>query len=339
VLVTGGAGFIGSNWVRHLFSAHPDYEIVVVDALTYAGSVENLPADVQTVKDGRLAFWYGNISNANLIDSLVAHSDVVVHFPAEIHVTRSIYDNLQFFQTDVIGTCTLMNAVLKNLDRIERVIHISTSEVYGTAMSATMSESHPLNPMSPYASANCGADRLVHSYATTYALPVIIVRPFNNYGQRQHLEIPRFLTSVLLGEELTVHGDGSAARDFVHVDDTVRAIDLLMHAPIESVRGEVFNVASGQHRSTREIAIDVVRVMNGDPGKIVHIGDRPGQVLRHTGDSSKLQARFGWKPQVDWESGLRCTGEWYAEHRDWWSKQIWLRRIPIRTASGIIELH
>ena len=218
ILATGGAGFIGSNFVRYLYENYPDYRILVLDLLTYAGSVENLPVGFNQVSNGRLQFWYGDVRNAALVDTLVAESDVVVHFAAETHVTRSIYDNYHFFETDVLGTQVVANAVLKHAKRVNRFIHISTSEVYGTAVAEKMSEDHPLLPMSPYASAKAGADRLVYSYWATYQLPAIIVRPFNQYGPHQHLEkvIPRFITSCLLDEPLRVHGDGSAARDFTH---------------------------------------------------------------------------------------------------------------------------
>ncbi len=341
ILVTGGAGFIGANFVHHIRKNHPHYRLIVVDALTYAGSIDNLPADINQSNEGPLTFWYGNVCNAELIDTLTAQSDIVVHFAAETHVTRSIYDNLQFYQTDVIGTHTVMNAVLKNSRRIERVVHVSTSEVYGTAVAPTITEDHPLNPMSPYASAKCGADRLVYSYWATYRIPAVIVRPFNNYGPRQHLEkvVPRFITSVLLGVPLTVHGDGQAARDFVHVHDTVRAIDLLIHAPVDSVAGGVFNVASGQHREIREIAQDILEVMGKADSQIVHIGDRPGQVKRHTGDSTRINKLLGWKPQVDWSTGLKQTADWFCRNEDWWRRQIWMRSVAIKTASGEIEMH
>src|SRR5262245_7061599 len=202
-LVTGGAGFIGSNFVHHLYNKHPDSRILVLDLLTYAGSVDNLPARFKEANDGgRIEFWYGDVRNASLVDSLVRRSDVVVHFAAETHVTRSIFDNYHFFETDVIGTQVIANAVLRSADRIQRFIHISTSEVYGTALQPLMNEEHPLMPLSPYASAKAGADRLVYSYWATYKLPAVIVRPFNNYGPRQHLEkaVPRFVTSCRLNE-------------------------------------------------------------------------------------------------------------------------------------------
>jgi dTDP-glucose 4,6-dehydratase len=341
VLITGGAGFIGSNFVHYLYDKFPDYRIVVLDALTYAASIENLPPVALTQPDSRVKFWYGNVMNAELVDTLVGEADMVVHFAAETHVTRSIYDNLLFFQTDVIGTQVLSNAVLKARDRIERFVHISSSEVYGTAVGEKMDEDHPYNPMSPYASAKCGADRLVYSYHATYGIPAVIVRPFNNFGPRQHLEkvVPRFITSVLLQEPLTVHGAGEAARDFVHVSDVCRAIDLVLHAPHEKVCGQAFNVASGQHRTILSIAQDVVRLMDGDPSEIAFIGDRPGQVMRHTGDYAKIERVLGWAPKLDWDAGLQQTIDWFRQDPAWWHKQIWARQIMIRNSSGKIELH
>lgn len=341
ILITGGAGFIGSNFVGYLTQAYPDYRIIVLDLLTYAGSMDNLPPAMCKADDPRYQFWYGNVCNADLVNTLVAQSDIVVHFAAETHVTRSIYDNLVFFQTDVLGTHTIANAVLKNRERIERFVHISTSEVYGTAEAPLMDEDHPLKPMSPYASAKAGADRLVYSYWATYGIPAVIVRPFNNYGPRQHLEkvTPRFITSALLGETLGVHGEGLAARDFIHVDDTCRAIDLVMHAPAATVSGEVFNVASGQDRSILSIAQDVVRLAEYDSASITFRGDRPGQVIRHTGDCAKIRRVLGWEPRIGWEDGLRATMQWYRDNVAWWDKQKWMRSIPIVTSEGKLEQH
>jgi dTDP-glucose 4,6-dehydratase len=341
ILITGGAGFIGSNFVHYLLDKYPDYRISIVDTLTYAASVENLPFHGLPIPDGRVEFWYGNVCNAELINARIAEANIVIHFAAETHVTRSIYDNLLFFQTDVIGTQTIANAVLKVGKQIERFVHISTSEVYGTAVGKSMDEDHPLNPMSPYASAKCGADRLVYSYVATYKIPAVIVRPFNNYGPRQHLEkvVPRFITSVLLDEDLTVHGDGTAARDFIYAEDLCRALDLVMHAPAEKVQGQVFNVASTQHRSISEIAHDIAKVMNYPRSRIVFIGDRPGQVIRHTGSAEKIKRVLGWTPAVTWIEGLERTIKWYRDNRDWWNKQLWMRQIPIRSSSGKVELH
>ncbi|HKI37229.1 MAG TPA: dTDP-glucose 4,6-dehydratase [Gemmataceae bacterium] len=329
VLITGGAGFIGSNFLHHLYNRYPDYRLLVLDLLTYAGSVDNLPGGAQGC-DGRLEFWYGDVRNASLVESLVERSDVVVHFAAETHVTRSIYDNYHFFETDVIGTQVLANAILRHRRRVERFIHISTSEVYGTAMTEQMAEDHPLMPLSPYASAKAGADRLVYSYWATYGLPAIIVRPFNNYGPRQHLEkvVPRFITSCLLGEPLTVHGDGSAMRDWTFVGDTCAALDILVHCDTEAVVGEVINVGTGTHLSVREIAEHVVRKMGYSQDLITYVGDRPGQVFRHTADPSKAERLLGWTPRVTFEQGLDRSIAWYQDNVGWWKKQLWLRDTP-----------
>jgi dTDP-glucose 4,6-dehydratase len=341
ILITGGAGFIGSNFARYIYRRYPDYRMIVLDALTYAGSVENLPVNINEHNGERLSFWYGNVKNGELVDTLVSQANVVVHFAAETHVTRSIYDNYIFFETDVLGTQTIANAVLKYKDTVERFIHISTSEVYGTAARDAMDEEHPLMPMSPYASAKTGADRLVYSYWATYEQPVTIIRPFNNYGPYQHLEkaIPRFITSCILNEPIRVHGDGGAARDFVFVEDLCRAVDSIMHADLDLVKGEVFNVASGTHRSILSIAQDIVRMMGRDESMIQFVGDRPGQVFRHTGDISKIKRILDWHPNVTWGEGLERTVAWYRSNRPWWEKQLWMRAVPIITKSGKKELH
>lgn len=341
ILITGGAGFIGSNFARHIYNNYPEYRIIVLDALTYAGNVENLPINISDDNVGRLQFWYGNVTNGELVDTLISESNIVVHFAAETHVTRSIYDNYLFFQTDVIGTQAIANAVLKYRDRIERFIHISTSEVYGTALAAQMDEEHMLLPMSPYAAAKVGADRLVYSYWTTYGIPVTILRPFNNYGPYQHLEkaVPRFVTSCILDEKIRLHGDGSAARDYIHVSDTCRAIDLIMHSPAAKIDGEVFNVASGIDRSMQSVAEDIVKLMGKDKSLITYVGERPGQVFRHTGDISKIRRVLGWQPEIKWEDGLAQAIEWYGSQRKWWEKQLWMRSVPIVTKTGRKELH
>ncbi len=337
ILVTGGAGFIGSRFVQYIVDHYPDYRIMILDALTYAGSTDNLPVG----KNRQVDFWYGNVCNSDLVSTLTATSDIVVHFAAETHVTRSIYDNRIFFETDVLGTQSVANAVLRHAGRIERFIHISTSEVYGTARTERMVETHSLEPSSPYAAAKCGADRLIASYVTTYGIPAVIVRPFNTFGPFQHLEklIPRFITSAILGEPLTIHGDGTAARDFIYVEDVCRAIDLIMHAGAESVIGEVFNVASGKHRSIVEIADDIIRLTGIDPALKSHMPNRPGQVLRHTGDASKLIDTLGWHPATDWIQGLQTTIDWFRSNRIFWQNQVWMRTIEITLPNGSTIRH
>jgi dTDP-glucose 4,6-dehydratase len=342
ILVTGGAGFIGSNFVHHIYNTYPDYRIVVLDLLTYAGSVDNLPTNFQGAHaSGRIEFWYGDVRNASLVENLMRRVDVVVHFAAETHVTRSIFDNYHFFETDVLGTQVISNAVLRCADRIERFVHISTSEVYGTAEAALMNEEHPLKPLSPYASAKAGADRLVYSYWATYGLPAVIVRPFNNFGPRQHLEkaVPRFITSCILDEPLRLHGQGVAQRDWVYVMDTCDAIDRIVHAPRADVVGEVINIGTAESLSVDEIAHHVVRLMGKPESLITYVGERPGQVFRHTADASKAKRVLGWEPRLTFEQGLEQTIAWYRDNRAVWDKQLWMREIPIVTGSGKAELH
>lgn len=339
ILVTGGKGFIGSNFVRHLYNHHPEYRILVVDALTYAaGSDIGEPWEPDPK---RYEFWKGDVRHGDLMDTLVGQSDVVVHMAAESHVTRSIYEDRVFFETDVLGTQSVANAVVKHKDRVERFIHISSSEVYGTALTEKMDEDHPLNPMSPYASAKCGADRLVYSYWETYRIPAVIVRPFNNFGPRQHLEkaIPRFITSSILGEPITIHGDGSAARDWMYVEDHCEALVRLLDVDIDQVAGKAINLGTETHISVLDVAKQVRAVM-GDYGlDFEFMGDRPGQVFRHTCDASRARALLGWKPEVSFEEGLRRTVAWYRDHLEWWQPQVWMRHIPIVTAEGQQELH
>jgi dTDP-glucose 4,6-dehydratase len=339
VLVTGGAGFIGSNFIRYMFNRYRDCRLIVVDALTYAGSVENFPRDA--MGSNRFEFWYGDVRNAQLMDTMVAQSDVVIHMAAESHVTRSIYDNAQFFETDVLGTQTVANAVVKHAKTVKLFVHLSTSEVYGTAVTERMNEDHPLNPMSPYASAKCGADRLVYSYAATYGIPAVIVRPFNNFGPTQHLEkvVPRFVTSCLLKEPLTVHGDGSAARDFLYVDDHCLALDMLMHADSSRVVGQTINLGTGRHTSIAQVAAAVKTAMRADEVPVEYIGDRPGQVFRHTCNADKAGHLLDWRPRTSFEEGMERTVKWYRDNEKWWRRQMWMRHIPIITASGKRELH
>jgi dTDP-glucose 4,6-dehydratase len=339
-LITGGAGFIGSNFVHWIYKKYPQDQVLVLDLLTYAGSVDNLPIGFQH-NDGRLQFHYGDVRNASFVDSLVAQSDIVVHFAAETHVTRSIYDNYHFFETDVLGTQILANAILRRSSRVERFIHISTSEVYGTALTESMDEDHPLLPMSPYASAKCGADRLVYSYWATYQLPAVIIRPFNNYGPRQHLEkaVPRFITGCIMGEPLRVHGDGSAMRDWTFVEDTCDAVERAAICERSQVAGQVFNVGQNESVTIGELARRIARLMGVDESQITYVGDRPGQVFRHTCNPTRAGAVLGWKPKVSLDAGLQKAIEWYRQNEATWQKQLWMREIPIVTAAGKKELH
>lgn len=339
ILLTGAAGFIGSNFLKYLFDQYPDYHFLVLDSLTYAGNPENIPGYIK--QSPRFEFWYGSVTNSSMVQTLVDRADWIVHFAAETHVARSIFDNTRFFDTDVIGTQTLMNAILKS-NSVERVIHISTSEVYGTGESEIITEDHQLNPKSPYAAAKVGADRLVYSYWCTYDIPVIIVRPFNNYGPYQHLEkvIPRFITSALQSEPLTIHGDGSAQRDWLHVQDHCKALDALLHvADFTKVQHQVFNIGTGRALSNLFIAEKILDYLGKPYSLLKFIGDRPGQVDYHCSSTGKIKACTGWQAEISFEEGLQETIEWYKESESWWKKLEWMKQVPVRTKAGHVELH
>src|ERR671930_270477 len=325
VLVTGGAGFIPSNFIRHLLKKTP-YEVISLDALTYAGNLDNL-ADVMSHE--RLSFVHGDIRNAELVRDVVAEVDVIVNAAAESHVEKSIAEGAsEFVTTNVEGTQILLDAIRET--PVERFILISSSEVYGTAECAPMDERHPLNPRSPYAATKAGADRLAYSYFVTYGLPVVIVRPFNNYGPRQHPEkvIPRFVTQALAEEPLTVHGDGHASRDWLYVDDHAEAIEAVIAADIDALAGEVINVATGVDISVSEIA-DLVLDVLGKPRELrEHLPERLGQVDRHIGSTEKAEQLLGWRARTSFADGLERTVTWYRDNEAWW------RGIRTRTHSA-----
>jgi dTDP-glucose 4,6-dehydratase len=315
VLVTGGAGFISSNFICHLLEATP-YEVVTLDALTYAGNLENL-ADVMS--HPRLSFVHGDIRDAALVRELVEGVDVIVNAAAESHVEKSIeHGASEFVTTNVEGTQILLDAI--RVSPVERFILISSSEVYGTAESAPMDEEHALNPRSPYAATKAGADRLAYSYWTTYDLPIVIVRPFNNYGPRQHPEkvVPRFITQALANEPLTIHGDGHASRDWLYVTDDAEAIERVIETPIESIAGEVLNVATGVDISVNDIAGLVLEALGKPADLRAHVDERLGQVDRHIGSTEKAERLLGWRARTSFEDGLERTVAWYRDNEAWW---------------------
>jgi dTDP-glucose 4,6-dehydratase len=315
VLVTGGAGFISSTFIRHLLRATP-YEVVSLDALTYAGNLENL-ADVMSHE--RLSFVHGDVRDDELVRDVVAEVDVIVNAAAESHVEKSIAEGAsEFVRTNVEGTQILLDAIRTR--PVERFVLISSSEVYGTAEYAPMDEEHPLNPRSPYAATKAGADRLAYAYHVTYGLPIVIVRPFNNYGPRQHPEkvIPRFVTQALSDEPLTVHGDGHASRDWLYVDDDAEAIEAIIAADLDAVAGQVLNVATGVDIPVSEIADLVLDVLGKPPSLKAHVHERPGQVDRHVGATEKLAGLAGWRARTSFAEGLERTVAWYRENEAWW---------------------
>ena len=319
ILVTGGAGFISSSFVRHLLTTSP-YDVVSLDALTYAGNVDNL-SDVMGHE--RLSFVHGDIRDRALVADIVRDVDVIINAAAESHVEKSIVDGArEFVTTTVEGTQVLLDAIREA--PVERFVLISSSEVYGTAECAPMDEEHPLNPRSPYAATKAGADRLAYSYYVTYELPIVIVRPFNNYGPYQHPEkvVPRFITQALADLPLTVHGDGHASRDWLYVEDHAEAIDAVLAADLGDVAGEVLNVATGVDISVSQIA-DVVLDQLGKPASLkVHLPERPGQVDRHIGSTEKAERLLGWRARTSFEDGLARTIAWYQQNRPWWEAAL-----------------
>jgi dTDP-glucose 4,6-dehydratase len=249
-------------------------------------------------------------------------------------VPRSIYDTTTFFETDVLGTQVVVAAALKH--PVERFLHISSSEVYGTAIVPPMSENHPLNPTTPYAAAKAGADRLVFSYYTTFDLPCVILRPFNTYGPHQHLEkvIPRFITSALLDEPLSIHGDGGNSRDWLYVGDLCQALDRALHANLEQIKGEAINLGTGVDTSIKCVAEQIVDKLGKSHGLMSFMEDRPGQVHRHVASTEKALSLLNWKAEIDFDSGIERTIRWYADHPWWWEKLRWMRSVAITVPGG-----
>jgi dTDP-glucose 4,6-dehydratase len=325
LLITGGAGFIGSNFINYIHRCYPDYKILLLDALTYAGNLDNISPALKS--NSHFEFFHGNITHPDIVGKLVAEADIVVHFAAESHVTRSIYDNAIFFETDVIGTQVVANAAVNN--PVELFVHISSSEVYGTALADPMDEEHPLNPMSPYAAAKAGADRLIYSYIKTYGLPAVIVRPFNNYGPCQHLEkaIPNFIVSALQDKPLTIHGDGNSSRDWLFVEDTCRALDKILHVDRKKVIGQTINLGTGSDTCVLNIGRKVLEKLEKPESMLNYIKDRPGQVSRHISSINKSQELLDWKAETSLDAGLEETIEFYKNNRQWWERFIWMKEL------------
>ncbi len=315
ILVTGGAGFISSNMIRYLLH-QTSHDVVTMDALTYAGNMANL-ADVTDHE--RLRFIHGDIRDLADVTNALEGVDVIVNAAAESHVSKSIAEGgAEFVTTNVVGTQVLLDAMRNH--QVERFILISSSEVYGTAETEPMTEEHPLNPRSPYAGTKAGGDRLAYSYWCTYDLPITVIRPFNNYGPFQHPEkvIPRFIIQALCDRPLTIHGDGHASRDWLHVFDTAEAITAACEAPLERIVGETINVATGIDETVEQIA-DMILDMLGKPASLKrHIEDRAGQVDRHIGSTDKAERLLGWRSQIPFAEGLERTIRWYSENPEWW---------------------
>ena len=306
ILVTGGAGFIGSNFVHHILDTHENDEIVTLDALTYAGSKANLEG---VLDDPRHEFVEGDIRDQELVTDLVADVDAIVNFAAESHVDRSIEGAKPFVSTNVQGTQTLLDAA--NEVGIDRFLQISTDEVYGQVLDGTFSEDDPLNPRNPYAATKAGADLLANSFQTTHDLPVVITRTSNNFGPRQHPEklIPKFIQNAAAGEALPVYGDGSNVREWIYVKDNCRALDLVLR---EGNIGEVYNIGSHAEKTNLEVTEAILDAVGASDDLIEFVEDRAGHDQRYALDTEKIEA-LGWEPQYSFEEGLERAVDYYLD--------------------------
>jgi dTDP-glucose 4,6-dehydratase len=315
LLVTGGAGFIGSNFVRYMLEKYPNYKVVNYDLLTYAGNLENLK-DVENHPN--YTFVKGDINNRELVDYLVkTHEiDVIVNFAAESHVDRSITDPDIFVKTNVLGTQALLDVAKDN--NFKKYVQISTDEVYGTlGETGYFTEETPLAPNSPYSASKAGGDLLVRAYHETYGLNVNITRCSNNYGPYHFPEklIPLMITNALEGKELPIYGDGQNIRDWLHVKDHCAAIDLVIH---KGRPGEVYNIGGHNERTNNEIVHLIVEKLGVSKDLIKYVADRPGHDRRYAIDPTKIMTELGWKPQYTFEKGIVETIQWYIDNQEWW---------------------
>jgi len=312
VLVTGGAGFIGSNFVRHALAVHHDWRVTTLDKLTYAGRRENL---LDVMDNPRHVFVHGDIRDAPVSTPLVEQSEIVVHFAAETHVDRSIMAAGDFIRTDVEGTWVLLEAARKATG-LRRFVQISTDEVYGSVPVGASRETDELKPRNPYAASKAGADRLAYSYWATYALPVIVTRASNNYGPFQFPEkvVPLFVTNAIDDIPVPLYGDGKNVRDWLHVDDHCRAIDLLID---RGINGDVYNIGGGNEVMNVDLTHRILSVLRKPTSLIKPVPDRPGHDRRYCLDTTKLRT-LGWTPQVAFDDGLTTTIDWYRRNEWWW---------------------
>lgn len=314
ILVTGGAGFIGSNFIHHILGSHPEDEVVNLDLLTYAGNPENLSA---LEGDARYRFVKGDITDQGVVDPLVAECDAIVHFAAESHVDRSIMDSGIFVRTNVLGTQVLLEAARRNGGK--RFHHVSTDEVFGSLEpdDEAFSESTPYDPRSPYSASKAASDHLVRSYFHTHGLPVTISNCSNNYGPYHFPEkfIPLIITNLIEGKKIPVYGDGLQIRDWLHVGDHCRAINLVLR---KGRPGETYCVGGGAERENIRIARTLLGLLGKGEEMIEYVKDRPGHDRRYAIDFLKIRTELGWEPSVTLDEGLASTVAWYRENEGWW---------------------
>ena len=314
LLVTGGAGFIGCNFIRLMLKKHPGWKILNLDKLTYAGRLENTR---DFAKNRNYKFVKGDIRDKGLVESLIEdlQLDVVVHFAAESHVDRSISDPTIFLESNVRGTCTLLDAALEN--EVEKFVHISTDEVYGSIRSGSFKEADRLEPNSPYSASKAAAEMFARAYHATNGLPVVITRSSNNYGPHQFPEklIPLFITNLLRGKKVPVYGTGLNVRDWLYVDDNCEGIETVL---LKGKPGEAYNIGGGEERTNLELTKMLLKHLKKSEDHIQFVEDRKGHDFRYSLDCKKIRKELGWKPKVNLEKGLKLTVDWYLKNERWW---------------------
>jgi dTDP-glucose 4,6-dehydratase len=313
LLITGGAGFIGSNFILSMMNSHPEVEIINLDVLTYAGNLNNLKS---VDKNPRYTFIRGDICDPDIVNTILDRFkvDTIVHFAAESHVDRSITTASEFVRTNIQGTHNLLECARRH--PIAKFIHISTDEVYGSTLKGSFREMDILSPSSPYSASKAGSDLLALSFFTTYKLPVIITRCTNNFGPCQYPEklIPLFVTNLIAGRKVPVYGTGKNVRDWIHVSDHCRAVEFLLETGIS---GEIYNIGGGNEKTNIEITEEILTLLKKDESLIEYVTDRPGHDFRYSLDCSKLR-NMGWSPRYSFEDGLKDTVEWYIRNEWWW---------------------
>lgn len=332
MLITGGAGFIGSNFVHYTLAHHPEYEVTVVDALTYAGDKDRL-ADVQD----KITFVEADICDFDKMLELTRGMDIVAHFAAHSHVDRSIADPGPFLRSNILGTDSIARAALQN--KVKRFHHVSTDEVFGTLPlddpNAKFNETTPYAPRSPYAASKASSDHLVRAYGESYGLPFTITNCSNNYGpwDSPGRVIPVFVTNALQDKPLPVYGNGQAVRDYLFVEDHCAAIDLALH---NGTIGETYCVGGGAQRNGVQIAETILDILGKPKSLIEFVTDRPGHDMRYDIDPAYIQKQLGWKQSVTFEEGIKKTVEWYQVHQDWW--QAFNQRFDLLRESGLYNV-
>lgn len=317
IIVTGGAGFIGSNFVHYVYRERPDWNITVLDALTYAGNKSNLDGLDET----RVRLVVGNICDDKLVDELVASCDAVVHFAAESHNDNSLQNPRPFLDSNIIGTYTLLEAVRKHKKRFH---HISTDEVYGDLElddPAKFTDKTPYNPSSPYSSTKAGSDLLVRAWVRSFGVQATISNCSNNYGPYQHVEkfIPRQITEILEGRKPKLYGSGENVRDWIHTEDHSSAVLTILE---KGVIGETYLIGADGEKDNKTVVEQILVAMGKPANDYEHVADRPGHDMRYAIDASKLRSELGWQPKyTDFDSGLKATIEWYTQNEDWWKPQ------------------